>query len=371
MDPNAQIPPHVQQGPYPTMQPAAPPVQASLASPPAARGFPWARLIATLLGVALVFSVLTNLILFGSLAGSLGGGQPRVQEKFIMHNKAAPNKIAVLTLEGLIVDGEGFFKQQIERARQEAERGVLKAIVLRINSPGGTITGSDSMYHQLRKLREQTGLPMVVSMGPMAASGGYYVAMAVGDRPGTIFAERSTWTGSIGVMIPHYDLSELLGNWGVQEDSITSHRLKGMGSFARKMTEEERAIFQALVDEAFEQFKEVVRSGRPVFRQDRAALDRVATGQVFSAEQARKFGLIDEIGFLEDAVDRAIELAGLSKDDVCVVQYKPEPTLLELLMGATANNRLAISLETLFDVATPRAYYLCTWLPPLASSYRR
>ncbi len=371
MDPNSQVPPQPQPLPYGQARPAAPPVTAVLAPSPPTRGFPWARLIAALLGAALLLSLLSNVVLVGLTAGTMADTEKRVQEKFIMHNQAAPNKIAVLSLEGVILDGEGFFKRQIDRARQDAQRGKLKAIVLRINSPGGTITGSDAMYHQLRKLVAETNLPLVVSMGPMAASGGYYVAMAVGDQPGTIFAERSTWTGSIGVIIPHYDLSELLNNWGVQEDSIASHRLKGMGSFARKMTEEERAIFQALVDEAFEQFKEVVRSGRPAFRQDPDALNRLATGQVFSAEQARKLGLIDHIGFLEDAVDRAIELAGLTKDDVCVVKYKPEPTLMDLLLGVSARTRPALSLETLLDVATPRAYYLCTWLPPLASSYTR
>ncbi len=136
----------------------------------------------------------------------------------------------------------------------------LKAIVVRVNSPGGTITGSDYMLHHLRKLAEDTHIPIVVSMGGLAASGGYYVSMCVGDTPETIFAEPTTWTGSIGVIIPHYNVADLMKKWGIQEDAVASHHLKTMGSIARKMTEEERKIFQQLVDEGFTQFKDVIKA---------------------------------------------------------------------------------------------------------------
>ena len=125
-------------------------------------------------------------------------------------------------------------------------------------------------------------------MGGIAASGGYYVSMAVGDTPDTIFAEPTTWTGSIGVIIPHYNLADLMDDWGIKEDTIASHRLKTMGSLAKPMTEEERKIFQGLVDDSFGRFKEIIRDGRPKFRKDPAALDKLATGQVFTAEQALK-----------------------------------------------------------------------------------
>ena len=201
---------------------------------------------------------------------------------------------------------EGFFKQQIDHARKDIEDGNLKAIVVRVNSPGGTISGSDYMLHYLRKLAADTHVPLVVSMGGMAASGGYYVSMCVGERPETIFAEPTTWTGSIGVIIPHYNLAELLQKWGIQEDAVASDPLKTMGSFARKMTEKERKIFQGLVDEGFSQFKDAIKQGRPKFRKDPTALDKLATGQVFTAQQALDDGLIDKIGFVEDAIDRAI-----------------------------------------------------------------
>ena len=139
-------------------------------------------------------------------------------------------------------------------------------------------------------------------------------------------------------------------------------RLKTMGSFARKMTDEEREIFQELVDEGFTQFKDVIKQGRPKFRQDPAALDKLATGQVFTAEQASDNGLIDKIGFVEDAIDRAIRLAKLDKANVKVVKYKAEPRLADILFGQS-RVQPSLDLAALLDGATPRAYYLCTWLP--------
>jgi protease-4 len=323
-------------------------------------------LVLVFLVLALTASVVMNMGLIGLLHMSAVDSDARVQEKHFSHEWGKPNKVAILSVEGTILSGEGFFKQQIDRARKDEN---VKAIVLRVNSPGGTISGSDYMYHHLKRLREEREVPIVVSMGGIAASGGYYISMAVGQKPDTIFAEPTTFTGSIGVIIPHYDLSKMLNNWGVEEDSIASHRLKGMGSLTKPMTEEERKIFQSLVDDDFARFKQIVQDGRPKFKQDSKALERLATGQVFSADQALAGGLIDKIGFVEDAVDRAIELAGLDKKQVEVVRYKPEPSLADLLIGAKAQ-KPALDLAAILDMTVPRAYYLCTMLPPVATSNR-
>ncbi len=121
------------------------------------------------------------------------------------------------------MEGDGFVKRQIDRVRKDAQ---VKAVVVRIDSPGGTVTGSDYIYHHLKKLREDRSLPLVVSMGSIAASGGYYIAMAVGDQEKSIFAEPTTTTGSIGVIVPHYDLSGLMARYDVRDDSISSHPRK-------------------------------------------------------------------------------------------------------------------------------------------------
>ena len=156
------------------------------------------------------------------------------------------------------------------------------------------------------------------------------------------FAENSTWTGSIGVVIPHYDLSGLLAQYDVKDDSIASHPYKLMGSPTRGLSEEDRAterkLLQSLVDESFGRFKQVVLSGRPAFRDDPGALEASATGQIFSADQAKERGLVDQIGFVEDAVARAAELAGVSLEDVRCVKYKKPPAALDALLGVDADH---------------------------------
>lgn len=293
-------------------------------------------------------------------------GDNTLHEQYHSLERDATDKIAVITLEGTILDGDGFVKRQIDHVRDDKD---VKAIVLRVNSPGGTVNGSDFIYHHLKKLAADRKLPLVVSMGGIAASGGYYVAMAVGGEKDVIFAEPTTWTGSIGVVIPHYDVSGLMGKLQVSEDSIKSHRLKQMGNPTRPMTEEEREIFQALVSDSFARFKEIVKAGRPRLAGDEAALDKVATGQVFTTHQALDSGLVDKEGFIEDAIDRVIELAHLDKSKVKAVKYKHLGGIFDLLdMRAHSQAAPDIGgLAAFFDLATPRAYYLCTWLPDLSN----
>jgi protease-4 len=138
-----------------------------------------------------------------------------------------------------------------------------------------------------------------------------------------------------------------------------------MGSLMRKMTAEERAVFQALVDESFTRFKDVVKEGRPRFSRDPAALEKIATGQVYTAQQATANGLVDKIGFLEDAVDQAVKMAGLSSDEVRVIEYKREFSLLDIALGEAKAAKPGLDLESFAELATPKAYYLCTWLEPL------
>lgn len=320
--------------------------------------------------ILLVFAVMT---IFGLTASyqsyfSPPGGP---QEKYHSLSKTAEKKIAIVKVAGTIMEGDGFVKQQLDRIREDDD---VVAIVLRINSPGGTVTGSDYLYHHIRELCEDRDLPLVVSMGSICASGGYYIAMAVGDQEDAIFAEPTTWTGSIGVVIPHYDFSGLLEDWDIKDDSIASHKYKLMGSPTRDLNDEERAeerkLFQELVDLSFAGFKDIVRSGRPKLRADDVALDGVATGQIFTAKQARDKGLVDKIGFIEAAVERAAELAGRDVESVRCVKYKqPAPTLATLLdVKSGQPDLLGADLRSFLDMTAPRAYYLCTWLPSILSN---
>src|SRR4051794_11490907 len=254
------------------------------------------------------------------------------QEKYHSLAQFATKKIAIIEVSGAIMEGEdSFAEKQIDSVRQDPD---VVGVVVRVNSPGGTVTGSDFIYHHLRELAEKRKLPIVVSMGSVCASGGYYIAMAVGSEPNTIFAEPTTWTGSIGVIIPHFDVSGGLSKLGITEDSIASAPLKKMGSPTRPMSAEEKKILQTLVDDSFKDFKAIVASGRPKFKDNAADLDAVATGQIFTAKQALAKGLVDRIGFIDDAIARATELAGQNADSVRCVKYEKRPSLFASMLGA-------------------------------------
>jgi protease-4 len=341
-------------------QPASAPPQMILQQPPSMFGR-FGKLLLVALGVA----ILIIMGLVGSYQSYFGLNEG-LQEKYHSLSKEATKKIAIIDVSGAIVEGDGFVKKQIDRVSEDND---VVAVVLRINSPGGTVTGADYLYHHLRELVEKREIPLVVSMGSVCASGGYYIAMAVNDEQDAIFAEPTTWTGSIGVIIPHFDLSGLLGEWNIKDDSIASGSLKQMGSMTRPMTDEDRKLLQALVDQSFARFKEIVISGRPKFKNDPQALAAVTTGQIFTAEQALAHGLVDKLGFIEKAIQRAAEMSGNSTDDVRCVKYKAQPSLAEALVGAHAQPiRGSLDLAGVLDLATPRAYYLWTWLPALISN---
>ena len=196
-------------------------------------------------------------------------------EKYHSLSKSSKNKIAVIRAEGTIMSSEGYISKQIQRVQKDDN---VKAIVLRVNSPGGTVTASDNLYRQLKEMREDRDIPMVVSMGGIAASGGYYISMAVGDQEDCIFAEPTSTTGSIGVIIPHYNVSKLMERYDVVNDSIVSHPRKELLSMTKPPSEEDREILQNYVNESFDRFKDIVRSGRKEYQEDPAALDVLATG---------------------------------------------------------------------------------------------
>jgi protease-4 len=280
----------------------------------------------------------------------------------------ASNKIAIIEIRGGIMGGDGFARHQLDQVKADE---AVRAIVLRVDSPGGTVSGSDELYYRLNKLAAERNLPVVVSMGSIAASGGYYVAMANSGQDDTIFAEPSTITGSIGVIVPHFDFSQLLKRFDVTDDSITSGPLKEMLSVTKdrspELAEKERGVVQNLVDEMFIRFKDIVRKGRP--KLDEKTIEDVTTGQVFTANQAITFGLIDKIGFLEDAIARAVVLADLREGSVRVIQYKKPQGLFDEILGGASQARSFNSLEMLVEWTTPRAWYLCSWWPVITTSY--
>lgn len=300
-----------------------------------------------------------------------------IHEKYHSGSESSRQRIAIITVEGVIMTGDGYVKHQIDRVREDKN---VKAVVLRVNSPGGTVTGSDYIFHHLKRLRDERKIPIVVSMGGIAASGGYYVSMTAGgwdkDKKSlvydnVIFAEETTTTGSIGVIIPHYDVSELLKEHGVVNDSISSGDRKQMLSMTKPISEENRQLLKNHVNELFGLFKDRIKEGRPAYQQEPSRLDQLATGEIFTARQAKANGLVDEIGFLEDAIDRAVQLARLDKDNVRVIRYSRPPSLLDMTGLLQVRDQAGhVDLSALMDLTAPRAYYLASTLPPLVSTQR-
>ena len=208
-------------------------------------------------------------------------------------------RVAVVELEGVILDVEDLLKD----LKAYRENPQVRAIVIRINSPGGVVGPSQELYEALLRVRK-AGKPVVASLGAVAASGGYYVAVAA-DR---IVANPGSLTGSIGVIMQMANLQQLMKKVGVEYVVIKAGQFKDVGNVSRPMTPEERRVLQSLLDDVHGQFIRAVAAGRKL---DPAQVARFADGRIFSGAQARGLGMVDELGSLEDAVDRAAQLAGL------------------------------------------------------------
>jgi protease-4 len=219
-------------------------------------------------------------------------------------------KLAVVELRGVITSSEDVVRQ-LKKYRDS--RGV-RGIVLHIESPGGGVVASQEMYEEVRKVRDG-GKPVVVSMGALAASGGYYVACGATR----LVANRGTLTGSIGVISEFLQLKNALDKLGIDMKTIKAGKLKDAGSPTKKMTEEDQQYFQALMDEVHDQFKEVVTRERHL---SPAKVRALADGRVFTGEQAVALGLVDTIGTFEDAVHIAGALAGIEGEPAIVRERK-------------------------------------------------
>ena len=316
-------------------------------------------LLAVLIVGFLIFAVIVGGIVtsFGELANT--SFDDSIMEKYVSGNRLATDKVAVLTIDGLITGAEdGFVAKQI---RQVIKDKNVKAVVLRVDSPGGTMSGSDYYHYLLKKMKqERDNLPIVVSMGSMATSGGYYVSM-VGDE---IYAERTTITGSIGVIIPLYKAVELSKKIGIESTPITSGPLKSMGGLMQPMSDEEKVVWERLIDDSFQRFKEVIRDGREEFAKNPESLDKLATGRIYTATEAVENHLVDHIGFLDDTVTAAMNRAGLDEKNAKVVKYKSKLRFWDILLETRGPDNV-IGTKTLRNLTTPRLYLLCPHVLPI------
>lgn len=337
-----------------------------------------------------IVSVLLNLGVLAYLFWpKIEADEPEVIEAHLYGPKKEANKIAVVNAEGALIEGlDGHIRRQIEWAGRDKQ---VKAVVVRIDSPGGTVGSSEHIHLELTRLRsgehprfpDWQKKPLVASMGSIAASGGYYIAMPAEK----VFAEKGTLTGSIGVFAALPNLAELAKNNGVKLELIKAGGIKGSGSPLHEMTPAERQPWQDMVDRAYDQFLDVVAAGRPKLTKDQLRSEVVtrksanlyddkgnvrknevgqpklmevtrirADGGTFTSAEAKQFGLIDEIGVLEDAVAAAAMSAGIS--EYRVVSYRRQPTLLSELLGLRTTSSAGPNTQQLSRGLSPRVWYL-------------
>jgi protease-4 len=244
-------------------------------------------------------------------------------------------RVAVVELDGVIIDtGE-----LIRDLRQHREDPLVKAVVIRINSPGGVVAPTQELHTALMRVRN-AGKPVVASLGAVAASGGYYVAVAA-DR---IYANPGTLTGSIGVIMQLANLESLFKKVGVDWVVVKAGQFKDIGNIARPMSVEERRVLQALLDDVHGQFVVAVADGRKL---DRAEVAIIADGRIFSGAQAKAQRMVDEMGGLEDAINGAAALAGIPTPPRLIMPRR------RFSLGEFLRNSLGLSALTAFRPDLP------------------
>lgn len=233
-------------------------------------------------------------------------------------------KIKIVDVDGVIQsnDANDFAVEELKKAQEDP---LVKGVILRVNSPGGSVYASEKIANQIKALKEAEK-PVYTVMEEMAASGGYYIS-APTDR---IYASNETWTGSIGVIIQSKSLQGLFEKYGIKEQNITTGKMKDAGSVGRDMNDEEKAYFQGLVDSAFDRFVKIVAEGRGLSERE---VRKIADGRVYDGSQALNIGLVDKIGDLDLAISEMASENGLN-----------DPMVIE-------NNDMMSSFNSLFSKA--------------------
>ena len=282
----------------------------------------------------------------------------------VLEEGSKKERIALLTVDGTIQDtgsastffaAEGynhqFFLQQLEEAKVD---DTVKAIVLQVNSPGGGVVESAQIYKDIIELQEETEKPIYVSMGSMAASGGYYIS-APADK---IFVNKETMTGSIGVIMQSINYGKLAEKYGVEFVTIKSGPYKDIMSPTREMTEEERAMLQEMLNDSYEDFVDIIEQGRNMTEAD---VKKVADGRILNGRQAIEAGLADDYGFLEDVVQAIKTDYNLENAEVFEYSYSQNIASLfavkaQSFLGLDMESKLIAELIT--ENSSPKMMYL-------------
>lgn len=321
---------------------------------------PW---LVLLLLLGLGGSMLLNLALLGGQVQLAQAGAGTQMREEVIRGEG-PDKVLVIDIDGVIAEEDGTpspfavgqrMVTEVKRRLEAAGKNdLVRAVVLRVDSPGGTISASDQIWKAITDFRERTELPLVVSMGATCASGGYYVS-APAD---VLIAEPTTITGSIGVLLTTFNVAALLERIGVEGVTIKAGARKDLLNMFEPLRPEDVAIMEGVVDDAYERFVDVVVKGRSKVGLTEERVRELADGRVYTAGQALEHKLIDELGYLDDAIERARELAQLPRAQA--FRYRDEPSFLDVLAGRVSAPPLGIELSeaALLEMTTPRVLYL-------------
>lgn len=261
------------------------------------------------------------------------------------------SKVAIIPIEGEILDA----RDTVEALHRYGESSSVRAIVMRINSPGGAIAPSQEIYEAIRSVRASSGKPIVASLDSVAASGGFYIAAAC-DR---IVANPGSITGSIGVILQWMETKDLIEWAKLKPQTITAGAMKDIGSPYRDMTDAERAYLQNVVAQLHSQFIRAVAAGRKG-KMSEADVTNIADGRIFTGEQALSLKLVDSLGNLDDAVRTAAKLGGVHGQPATIYPRRRKPTLFDVLTSSDTESRSTIEKilsEQILSRRTPRFLY--------------
>ncbi len=280
------------------------------------------------------------------------------------------DKIVVIDVDGILLNkqqsgwmrrGDNPVSTFLEKLDKAAGDDTVKAVVLRVNSPGGSVAAADMMYHSLVEFKRKTDKPVVACMLDLACSGGYYLACGSDG----IIAQPSCVTGSIGTIMQTFSVAGTMEKIGIKAVAIKSGKMKDIGSPLHELSEEEGVLLQEIIDRFYEQFLAVVENGRPNIEPEK--LRQLADGRVFTAAQAHEKGLIDRIGYADDAIAWAKEMADIKKAKT-VIYHRPLTTMPNVYGSAMSETGglgplINIDLPDWLDAGGARFLYL--WQPGL------
>ncbi len=286
------------------------------------------------IGLGVIAALLIFLFIILFLVGRYSGGK---SGRF-----AFGDKIAIVEVKGAITQSSGV----IEELQQYLADDAVKAIILRVDSPGGGVGPSQEIYREIMRIKSNSKRKVVTSMGSVAASGGYYIASA----SDLIVANPGTITGSIGVIMQFSNFEELLKKIGIKGMVLKSGEHKDIGSPFREMTPEEKRIMQEVLDNVHEQFIQAVAEGRKL---DRSKVAQIADGRILTGEQAKTLGLVDQLGNLQDAIDITAKLVGIEGKPNVLYPPKKRFSIWELLMRDMASAIVDVLAEKGYELNFP------------------